>query len=172
MCGREESGNQLGFGDAALEEAQKNLSYTPGALFYLQTAHAYYVTALADCLKRSTMSLLTRPVMKLRQIDSETNEGFEPLLRGNLKIDFEPSASLVALLRVFNAVAARCAGRQLVGANMRVRGHYNYTISPLELEYRELVSKALIARGDYGNANFYLRFWGYSLCRPSGCGCA
>ena len=157
--------HQLGFGDAAFEEAQKNLNYPPGALFYLQTAHAYYVIALADCLKRSTMSLLTRPVTKLRQIDAEIHSGFEPLLRKNLHLDVEPSASLVALRRVFNAVAARCAGRQLLGVNMRVRGHYNYSISPLELEYRELVAKALIARGDYGNANFYLRFWAYSLSR-------
>lgn len=157
--------HQLSFGDSALEEAQKNLSYPPGALFYLQTAHAYNIIALADCLKRSTMSLLTRPVTKLRQIDSETKGGFEPLLRRNLHLDVEPSASLVALRRVFNAVFDRCAGRQLVGANMRVRGHYDYSFSALELEYRELVAKALIARGDFGNANFYLRFWAYSLSR-------
>ena len=157
--------HQLGFGDAALEEAQKNLNYPPGVLFFLQTAHAYYVIALADCLKRSTMSLLTRPVTKLRQIDSETNSGFEPLLRRNLHLDVEPSVSLVALHRVYNAVAARCAGRQLLGVGMRVRGHYDYSVSALELEYRELVARALIARGHYGNANFYLRFWAYSLSR-------
>ena len=157
--------HQLSFGDAALEEAQKNLNYPPGALFYLQTAHAYYIIALADCLKRSTMSLLTRPVTKLRQIDSETNSGFEQLLRRNLHLDVEPSVSLIALCRVYNAVAARCAGRQLLGVSMRAKGHYDYSISALELEYRELVAKALIARGDYGNANFYLRFWGYSLSR-------
>jgi len=157
--------HQLSFGDAALEEAQKNLNYPPGALFYLQTAHAYYVIALADCLKRSTMSLLTRPVTKLRQMDSEMNSGFGPLLRRNLHLDVEPSASLVALGRVFSAVVARCAGRRLVGVNMRVRGHYDYSLSALELEYRELVAKALIARGDFWNANFYLRFWAYSLSR-------
>ena len=157
--------HQLGFGDAALEEAQKNLNYPPGALFYLQTAHAYYVIALADCLKHSTMSLLTRPVTKLRQIDSEMNTDFEPLLRRNLHLDVEPSASLVALRRVYNACAAKCASRQPLGVSMRARGHYDYSVSALELEYRELVARALIARGDYGNANFYLRFWGYSLSR-------
>jgi len=157
--------HQISFGDAALEEAQKNLDYPPGALFYLQTAHAYYVIALADSLKRSTMSLLTRPVAKLRQIDSETNIGFEPLLRRNLHLDVEPSASLIALRRVYDAVSARCSGRKLLGVNMRVRGHFDYSISALELEYRELVAKALIARGDFGNANFYLRFWAYSLSR-------
>ena len=80
-------------------------------------------------------------------------------------MDVEPSASLVALRRVYNAVAARCAGRQLLGVSMRVRGHYDYSVSALELEYRELVARALIVRGDYGNANFYLRFWAYSLSR-------
>lgn len=157
--------HQLGFGDAALEEAQKNLNYPPGALFFLQTAHAYYVMALADSLKRSTMSLLTRPVTKLKLIDAETSRGMEQLLRRNLRLDAEPYASLVALHRIYKAVAVRCAGRPLNGVNMRVRGHYNYSISSLELEYREFVAKALIERGDYGNANFYLRFWAYSLSR-------
>ncbi len=157
--------HQLSFGDSALEEAQKNLNYPPATLFYLQTAHAYYVIALADSLKRSTMSLLTRPVMKLRQIDSKTKSSLEPLLRRNLHLDIEPSASLIALRKVFNAVTDRCAGRQLAGVNMRVRGHYGYSLSALELEYRELVAKALIAHGDFGNANFYLRFWAYSLSR-------
>jgi hypothetical protein len=157
--------HQINFGDAALEEAQKNLDYPPAVLFFLQTAHAYYITGLADCLKRSTMSLLTRPVTKLRRMSAETKVDLERLLRSNLHLDLEPSAPLAALRRVFNNVSARCAGRQLRGASMRARGHYAYTISPLELEYRESVAKALVGRGDYANANFYLRFWAYSLSR-------
>ncbi len=48
---------------------------------------------------------------------------------------------------------------------MRAKGHFAYSISALELEYRELVANALIAKKDYPNANFYLRFWAYSLSR-------
>ncbi len=157
--------HQINFGNAALEEAQKNLDYPPAVLFFLQTAHAYYIIALADCLKCSTMSLMTRPVTKLRRMGAETNTDLERLLRINLHLDVEPSTSLAALRRVYHCVATRCAGHHLHGASMRARGHYAYSISPLELEYRELVAKALIGRGDYANANFYLRFWAYSLSR-------
>ena len=54
---------------------------------------------------------------------------------------------------------------EAIEKNMRVRGHYDYSLSALELEYRELVARALIASGDFWNANFYLRFWAYSLSR-------
>ncbi len=158
-------GHQIGFGDAAVEEAQKNLDFPSAALFFLQTAHAYYITALADCLKHSTMSLLNRPVNKLRQIDSETGCNLEALLKTNLHLDAEPTESLRALRRVYNAVAAKCATHKLQGVSMRTRGHFDYTISLLELEYRELVAKALIEMGDFANANVYLRFWAYSLSR-------
>jgi hypothetical protein len=158
-------GHQIGFGDAALEESRKNLDFPPAALFFLQTAHSYYITALADCLKRSTMSLLTRPVTKLEHMAAETNCELESLLRANLHLDIDPSPSLVALRRVHNNVTLRCAGRQLLGVSMRAKGHFAYSISPLELEYRLLVANALVAKKDYPNANFYLRFWGYSVSR-------
>jgi len=158
-------GHQIGFGDAALEESLKNLDFPSAAFFFLQTAHSYYITALADCLKRSTMSLLTRPVTKLEHMAAETNCELEPLLRANLHLDVDPSASLASLRRVYNNVRLRCAGRQLSGVSMRAKGHFTYSISPLELEYRELVANALIAKKDYPNANFYLRFWAYSLSR-------
>ena len=158
-------GHQIGFGDAALEESRKNLDFPPAALFFLQTAHSYYITALADCLKRNTMSLLTRPVTKLEHMAAETNCELEPLIRANLHLDIDPSPSLAALRRVHTYVTLRCAGRQLLGVSMRAKGHFSYSISPLELEYRELVANALIDKKDYPNANFYLRFWAYSLSR-------
>jgi hypothetical protein len=111
------------------------------------------------------MSLLTRPVTKLGHMAAETNCELEPLLRANLHLDVDPSSSLAALRRVYNSVRLRCAGRQLSGVSVRAKGHFAYSISPLELEYRELVANALIAKKDYPNANFYLRFWGYSLSR-------
>ncbi|MDA4112984.1 MAG: hypothetical protein OK474_02960 [Thaumarchaeota archaeon] len=156
-------GHQIGFGDAALEEARKNLDFPPAALFFLQTAHSYYVTALADCLKRSTMSLLTRPVMKVRSMDLETRCGLGGLLEANLHLDGEPA--LAALKRVHEAVSARCADGQPRGVRGRTRGHFAYTVSPLELEYRVSVAEALMRRGDRANSNFYIRFWAYSLSR-------
>jgi len=62
-------------------------------------------------------------------------------------------------------VSAMGAPRQVEGLRERTRGHYLYSISPLELEYRETVGRALIRAGDYPNANFFLRFWAYSLSR-------
>ena len=156
-------GHQIGFGDAALEEARKNLNFPPAALFFLQTAHSYYVTALADCLKLSTMSLLTRPITKVRRMGDETGCGLEELLRANLHLDSEPS--LAALGRVYNSVSARCGKGQLLGVRGRTRGHFAYTISPLELEYRMSVAEAMMRRGDRANSNFYVRFWAYSLSR-------
>ena len=157
--------HQIGFGDAALEESRKNLDFPSASLFFLQTAHSYYITALADCLKRSTMSLLTRPVTKLEHMAAEANCELEPLLRANLHLDVDPSPSLAALRRVYDSVRLRCVGRQLSGVSMRAKGHFAYSISALELEYRELVANALITKKDYPNANFYLRFWAYSLSR-------
>jgi hypothetical protein len=157
--------HQIGFGDAALEESRKNLDFPSAALFFLQTAHSYYITAFADCLKRSTMSLLTRPVTKLEHMALKSNCELVPLLRANLHLDVDPSPSLTALHRVYDKVSFRCAGRQLLGVGLRAKGHFAYSISPLEFEYRKLVAKALIANKDYPNANFYLRFWAYSLSR-------
>lgn len=159
-------GNQINFGDAAIQEAWKNLDFPPAALFFLQTAHSYYITALADCLKHSSMSILTRPITKLRRMAAEIGRPeLEQLIRANLYLDRKPSASIYALDRVYGAVSARCDNRQLQGVSARTRGHYIYTVSPLELKYREAVADALIRRQDYANANFYLRFWSYSISR-------
>jgi hypothetical protein len=158
-------GEQINFGDAALREASANLDFPPAALFFLQTADAYYMTALADCLKRSTMSLLTRPMAKLRRMSVETGSDLERILRASLHLDVDPSASLDALERVHAAVSTRHSATLLQGIGARARGHYLYSISPLELEYREAVAGALVGRGDYANANFYLRFWAYALSR-------
>jgi hypothetical protein len=159
-------GHQISFGNAALREAQKNLDFPPAALFFLQTAHSYYAMALADCLKQSTMALLTRPVTKLRRMAIQTDRyELESSLIGNLHLENEPSPSLDALDRVFSAVTAKCSTRQPQGVRGRARGHYGYSLSRLELEYRKMVAEALIRRRDRANANFYLRFWAYSLSR-------
>lgn len=158
-------GNQISFGDAAFEEAKKNADFPPAALFFLQTAHSYYIMALADCLKYSTMSLLTKPASKLKQIDADFGWNLHEPFTANLCLDVNPLLPLLALRRIFDGVTARCSGRQLRGVCMRTRSHYIYTLSPLELEYREQVAKALFARGDFENANFYTRFWAYSLSR-------
>jgi hypothetical protein len=158
-------GNQFNFGDAALQEASKNLDFPPAALFFLQTAHSYYLMALADCLKHSTMALLTRPMTKLRRMAAETGCELEQALSANLHLRTDPSASFDALERVYGAVSAKCSTRKPQGVSGRARGHYAYSLSPLELEYRMMVAKALVGRGDFANANLYLRFWAYALSR-------
>jgi len=158
-------GSQLSFGDSALQEATRNLDFPAGAMFFLQTAHAYYMTVLADALKISVMSLLTRPMTKLKRMAEETGCALGEILMVNLHLDNEPSASLGALRRVYDAVSARCASQRIQGMNERTWGHYAYSISSLELEYREAVAAALMRKRDYANANFYLRFWAYSLAR-------
>lgn len=157
--------HQINFGDAALEEAKKNIAYPPATLFFLQTAHSYFTMALADSLKRSTMSLLTRPYTKIKHMAAETNTDLDRLMRTNLHVGDDPTNSLIALRRVFDKVTTRCTGRQLQGTYMRARGHFEYSLSPLELEYRELVARTLIQHGDFANANHYIRFWAYSLSR-------
>ncbi len=157
--------HQLNFGDAALEEAKRNLSFPPAALFFLQTAHSYFAMALADSLKRSTMSLLTRPYTKIKQMAAETNTDLDRLMRTNLHVGDDPTNSLIALRRVFEKVATKCAGRQLRGTYMRTRGHFEYSLSPLEIEYRELVARTHTQHVDFANANHYIRFWAYSLSR-------
>jgi hypothetical protein len=110
------------------------------------------------------MSLLTRPMTKVRRMSAETGLELEKMVKANLNLGADPSGSLEALARVHAAVSARGPG-QVKGLGERVRGHYLYSISPLELEYREAVAKALVGRGDYANANFFVRFWAYSLSR-------
>lgn len=157
--------HQLDFGDAAFEEAKKNLDFPSAALFFLQTAHANYIIALADCLKQSTMSLLTRPVNKFKRMIAEIDPNLEQLLKNNLLLNVAPLESLFALRKIYNSVSEKCVGKQLNGVSRRTQGHYTYTLSPLEIEYRETFAKAIIQNGDYANANFYLRFWAYSLSR-------
>jgi hypothetical protein len=158
-------GAQINFGDAALTEARRNLDFPSAAVFFLQTAHAYYLTALADCLKQSVMSLLTRPMSKVRLMAAQTGADLEMMVKASLHLEADPSASLDALRRVHGAVSSRGSPRQVQGLSERTRGHYVYSISDLELEYREAVAGALVRRGDRANANFFLRFWAYSLSR-------
>ena len=47
----------------------------------------------------------------------------------------------------------------------RANGHYEYTIAPIETEYRIKAAKAMIEKRDSANAVFYLRFWAYCLAR-------
>ncbi len=157
--------SQLAFGDSALQEARRNLGFPPAALFFLQTAHAYYMIALGDAMKESVTSLMTKPMTKLRRMDAAADGDLEELLLANLHLDLEPSASIAALKRVHDAVSARCNPRLVRGMSGRTRGHYEYSLSSLELEYRLAVAEALTRGGDVANANFYLRFWAYSLAR-------
>jgi hypothetical protein len=158
-------GSQLAFGDSALQEAKRNLGFPPGALFFLQTAHAYYMIALGDAIKESVTSLMTKPMTKLRRMDAATDSDLEEILLANLHLELEPSASIIALKRVHDAVSARCSPHPVRGMSERTWGHYEYSLSSLELEYRLAVAEALSRRGDFANANFYLRFWAYSLAR-------
>ena len=102
-------GHQVGFGDAALQEASKNLDFPPAALFFLQTAHSYYAMALADCMGQSTMALLTRPMTRLRRMALETGCELDLLVKGSLHLEGEPTASLRSLERVYGEVSARCS---------------------------------------------------------------
>jgi hypothetical protein len=158
-------GKQINFGDAALKEASRNMDFPAAVLFFLQTAHAYYLTALADCFRHSVMSLLTRPMAKVRGMSAETGLELEKMVGANLHLGADPSRSIEALVRVHAAVSARGSPRKVQGLGERTRGHFLYSVSPLELEYREAVARALVRRGDYANANFFLRFWAYSLSR-------
>lgn len=158
-------GHQIDFGDAALQEASKNLSFPPAAAFFLQMAHAYYTMALADSLRRSTMALVTRPMASLRRISAETGCELEKLLVSNLRLQAEPETPVRTLDRIFDAVSRRCAPRRPSGVSGRAMGHYEYSLSPLEFEYRRTVTEALAGRGDTPSANFYARFWAYSLAR-------
>jgi len=111
------------------------------------------------------MSLLTRPISKVRRMSAETGLQLEKMVDANLHLDADPSPSLGALERVHAAATARGSPRLVQRLGERTRGHYLYSISPLELEYREAVAKALLGRKDRANANFFLRFWAYSLSR-------
>ena len=112
------------------------------------------------------MGLLTKPVAKLRRIVAKTTaRELEGLLVADLRLDAKPLGALEALDRIHGAVTARCSGRQVRDVSGRTSGHYSYTISPTELHYRESVAAALTWRGEYAAANFYLRFWAYSLAR-------
>jgi hypothetical protein len=157
--------SQLAFGDSALQEAKRNLSFPPGALFFLQTAHAYYMIALGDAIKESVSSLMTKPMTKLRRMDTATDSDLEEILLANLHLELEPSASIIALKRVHDAVSTKCNPHLVQGMSERTRGHYEYSLSSLELEYRLAVAEALSRKGDVANVNFYLRFWTYSLAR-------
>jgi hypothetical protein len=157
--------SQLAFGDSALQEAKRNLGFPPGVLFFLQTAHAYYMIALGDAIKESVTSLMTKPMTKLRRMAAATDSDLDEVLLANLHLGLEPSVSIVALKQVHEAVSARCNPHLVRGMSKRTWGHYEYSLSSLELEYRLAVVEALSRKGDIANANFYLRFWTYSLAR-------
>jgi hypothetical protein len=157
--------SQISFGNAALKEAARNLDFPPMTVFFLQTAHSYYLMALANYLKRSTMSLLSKPMTKLRRMATETGCDLEQLFKANLFLETKPSPSLKALKRIHDLVSTRCSAQKPRSVTGRTRGHYTYSISSLEFEYRESVIEDLIRNGDFMNANFCLRFWAYGLSR-------
>lgn len=155
--------SQLQFGDAALQEAINNLEYPPATLFFLQTAHSYYVMALANALRKSTSGVLTKPVAKLRGVAATPD--LEKRLVSNLRLGVGAPDGLEALDRMYRAVAARCSGAKVQGVAERTKGHFAYTLSQTELRFRESVVAALSSRREQAAANFYIRFWAYSLAR-------
>jgi hypothetical protein len=98
-------------------------------------------------------------------MDAMTGSALVKVLMANIHLDKDPSPSIGALRRIHGAVSARCGSQRVPGMGERTWGHYEYSLSRLELEYREAVAAALTRRGDVANANFYLRFWAYSLSR-------
>lgn len=157
--------SHIQFGDAAFEEAVRNINFPQATLFFLQAAHSLYLIALADCMKRSVINLRTRPMAKLIQMTSETGSWLEEMFVRDLHLRTNPSPLLKALRRVYDVVAAKCQGQPVRGMSLRTGGHYSYTLSPLELEYRENVALAMMRGGDYVSATFYIRFWAYCLSR-------
>ena len=157
--------SQLAFGDSAFQEAKRNSGFPPGALFFLQTAHAYYMIALGNAIRESVTSLMTKPLTKLRRMDATMGSDLEEILLKSLHLDLEPSVSITALKHVYEVVSSKCSPHLAMGMSERTRGHYDYSLSSLELEYRLAVAEALFHKGEVANANFYLRFWAYSLAR-------
>ena len=96
---------------------------------------------------------------------TETGCDLEQPFKANLYLETKPSPSLKALKRIHDIVSSRCFAQKPPNVRFRTSGHYTYSISSLEFEYRQTVIEALISNGDYMNANFYLRFWAYSLSR-------
>lgn len=157
--------SHIQYGDEAVQESCRNLDFLPATLFFLQTARSLYLIALADCMKRSVMSLRTRPMAKLRRMTREISSWSAGMFEENLLLNRNPSPMLEALRRIYDEVAAKCRGSSGNGMSSRTLGHYSYTLSPLELKYRHSVAEAMIKRGDHANATFYIRFWAYCLSR-------
>lgn len=157
--------DQINFGNASLQESSRNLDFFPAALYFLHPAYSYYLMALAYCSKQSTMSILTKPMSKFRRMDYFTKDGLVNSVKSNLDLESDPSSSLDALKKIYQKVRAKCGSQKPLGVTMRTLGHFTYSISSLEFEYRNMVIESLIRNKDYTNANFYLRFWAYSLSR-------
>jgi len=158
-------GNQINFGDVALLEASRNLDFPQASQFFLQIAHSYYMMALGDSLKRKITSFITRPIIKLKNIDAETGCRLEDMLKANLYLGTNPSVQLSALRRISNVIRSKCRGQMPLGMSLKTAGHFAYMFSPMELDYREMVADAMIKKGDYANASIYIRFMAYSLAR-------
>ena len=158
-------GEQINFGDAALKEATRNLDFPPAALFFLQTAHAYYLTALADCLKQSVMSLLTRPMAKVRRMSAETGFGWRRWSR--------PTSTWKQTPRPRSRRLSGCMPpRPPRGSPRQFQAPWRKDAWPLPLLHLPAGAgvqgggrKGPRGKGDHANANFFLRFWAYSLSR-------
>lgn len=152
-------------GDSAFREAYRNLDFPQASLFFLQIAHSYYLMALADCLKQSIMSLLTRPIPKLRRMEDETDRRLEEMLTANLilePITFDP---IRFMKRIYDFIDPRYPKKASHGMGLRTGGYYSYSSSKLDFEYRSMVTRAMLRRGHFKNASIYVRFWAYTLSR-------
>ncbi len=111
------------------------------------------------------MSILTKPFSKVKGMTRAMDNKLEKMIKDNLSLESEPYCSLDALKKVHDKVNKRCDSQRPIGVTKRTLGHFLYSISSLEFEYRRMVIESLINKGDYMNANFYLRFWAYSISR-------
>ena len=92
--------SHLSLGDAAFQEARRNIECPPASLFFLQVCHSYYLTALADGLKQSCLSLMTHPLNKARQMALATDTGIYEMLKTILHLQEEPQSALEAVERI------------------------------------------------------------------------
>jgi hypothetical protein len=159
-------GGFMEMGYLAVREIGLTRDFPPLSLFWLHTAFAAALAALADTLGQLCPNVYTRPMDCLRTIPAQIIGAWDSRMIDALRLDVA-AAPLIESLHEIHAQVSRLFPEPQWPDEMRstTRAEYRYFLDRNELEWRISVAREMIARGDQAAAVYYLRFWSYCLAR-------
>ena len=136
------------------------------AMFWLHVSYAACTATIVDALGRYCPNVYTRPFEWAVFAEQETGLAITTPMRQALRLQRDVDDAIVRLERMHAIVNERFNEPKWPDAMREsTRYEYRYFSSPLELQWRIRVARAMAEAGDVDAALYYVRFFAYLVAR-------